>query len=514
MKNNIKRWLCAILCLCMLFALMAAVVSCGDSNPRETEEEEEEEEEEETKKPNKETNKKTDKETHKKTDKNTEDEDEEEDEDDKDTDEEDTDAEEEPEIPYDEIQHEGDIQAIKFTKDIVAGALITEADVKLAYVHEEDVPINAIRDLERVIGKYLTVDVYVGEFVFAGKLTTEAPSEDEEEDIVINESNYIVVTDYITENSDVTKVLQDLIDTNPRRTLYFPDGTYTINKPLVTSADPAKAVSLRLSNYAIIEAASSFSGDALIRIGAGSKPAEGTIDLTTSTYIMGGIINAKGKAKGLSVEGGRDIFVSNVSIKNATVGLYLGTGDTGRTNTDVENVNITCTDDASSVGLLVEGAGNTFTTVRISKVHIGVEVKGEGGNTFRNVHVVYSGSETGSVGFYDKSKGNSFDMCFSQNFGTGFRMAAGTSSSYSGCLAFWDDGSMSQQYGFASDGAFNSAIRNCRVNTKFASADSAYLKVGASGGKGQVIYPLIDGKNTMDDKSYSSYLKGSEMLIS
>ena len=456
--NNIKRIICAILCLCMMFGIICTAVSCGKNK-------------------------------------------------DKGKDGETQDASETADTPQ-----EGEVAVLRFVENLAAGTQITSDKIKTDYVREEDIPLNAIRDSAKVIDKYLTIPVFADEYIFAGKLSAEAPKPVDPDAEKQKEENYLLVTDHVEVGKDVTTALQNLINKNPGRTLYFPDGKYILSKPIVTSADPAKSVSFRLSNYAVITAASSWtSNDAMIRIGAGADPAEGTVDLTTSSYFMGGIIDASGKATALSVEGGRDNFISNVSIKNAVCGLYLAAGTTGATNTDVENVNIYGKNNTDSVGVKISGINNTLTTVRVSNVITGVEITGEGANTLRNVHVVYTGTDVSSNGFYDKSSGNSYDMCFAEGFGTGFRMQAHTVSSYSACLAFWNDDSISRQYGFASDGAFKSAVRNCRVNALFSGPDSAYLK--ASGGDGQVIYPLVQGKNNMDDKSYTNYLRGTELLI-
>ena len=43
---------------------------------------------------------------------------------------------------------------------------------------------------------------------------------------------------------DVSDDIQRLIDGNPNRVIFFPDGLYRIAKPVLTPADPAFSVSL------------------------------------------------------------------------------------------------------------------------------------------------------------------------------------------------------------------------------------------------------------------------------
>ena len=55
--------------------------------------------------------------------------------------------------------------------------------------------------------------------------------------------NYITVTDYIARsNEDISDKLQKIIDENPNRTIFFPDGDYYISKPLLTPAAPNLSV--------------------------------------------------------------------------------------------------------------------------------------------------------------------------------------------------------------------------------------------------------------------------------
>ena len=122
-----------IVFVCFLLILVMGISACNDiEDSEDTEEVEETEDKKETEKETK-----KDKETKKETEEDTE----------KDTD-------------------EDLVQSVRFTKDILKGTLITEECVELVYVHAEYVPENTIQNIEDVLGMYLTVDVYKGEFVF------------------------------------------------------------------------------------------------------------------------------------------------------------------------------------------------------------------------------------------------------------------------------------------------------------------------------------------------------------
>ena len=53
---------------------------------------------------------------------------------------------------------------------------------------------------------------------------------------------YVVVTDYLKANTgeDVSDAIQQIINDNPHRTIYFPDGEYILAKPARDAAEKAK----------------------------------------------------------------------------------------------------------------------------------------------------------------------------------------------------------------------------------------------------------------------------------
>ena len=91
----------------------------------------------------------------------------------------------------------------------------------------------------------------------------------------MNNRGYLVVTDTVAADgkTDVADQIQKLIDENPNRTIYFPDGVYVLSHPILTPADPKKSVDLKLSNYAVLKAADGWSSEeAMVRLG-GECPA-------------------------------------------------------------------------------------------------------------------------------------------------------------------------------------------------------------------------------------------------
>ena len=93
-----------------------------------------------------------------------------------------------------------------------------------------------------------------------------------------NVTGCVTVSDTVEPNSgkDVSDEIQKIIDDNPNRTIYFPDGEYLLGEPIFTPADPKKSVSLELSDFAVLKATGDWaSGEAVVQLG-GKDPANDT----------------------------------------------------------------------------------------------------------------------------------------------------------------------------------------------------------------------------------------------
>ena len=144
-------------------------------------------------------------------------------------------------------------------------------------------------------------------------------------DINANALGYVVVTDYIEANTgkDVSSEIQKIIDENPMRTIYFPDGEYILAKPICTSGKPETAVSLHLSNFATLKASDDWSDtEAMVRLGA-AEPYNTIYRNGSNYYFYGGIVDGNGVANGISIDSGRETSIRNVSIKHTQIGIYI-----------------------------------------------------------------------------------------------------------------------------------------------------------------------------------------------
>jgi len=269
-------------------------------------------------------------------------------------------------------------------------------------------------------------------------------SHNAEEKIMDSENRgYIIATEYMPADgkTDISDTLQQLIYENPNSTIYFPDGVYILAKPVLMPADPKYSVDLQLSNFACLKASDDWDcGEAMLRFGA-VYPAN-DINTPGSNYgINGGIIDGSGKARGISIDGGRETYIRNVNIKNVVVGIHIKSGaNNGSSDADISSINIVGNGSTESIGILVEGFDNTFTNIRIANVFTGVDVR-SGGNMFRNIHPLFMisadtyASYDMSVGFRVQHPMNWFDYCYSDHFSVGFETTGG--GIYKNCFCWW-----------------------------------------------------------------------------
>ncbi len=331
-----------------------------------------------------------------------------------------------------------------------------------------------------------------------------------------NIRNYVVVTDTVAADSgvDVSGEIQKIIDENPNRTIYFPDGEYLVANPILTPADPRKSVSLELSDYAVIKATGDWKyGEAVVQLG-GKDPYNDTSINGSNYAIDGGIIDGNGIANGISVNSGRETAIRNVSIKHTVIGIHIMYGaNSGSADADITGVNIIGTGGTDSTGILVEGFDNTITNVRIGYVFTGVHLK-VSGNMLRNVHPLYYSDYTdyqNSCGFLDESGNNWFDYCYSDQFAIGFRTTGYATGIYNNCFCFWYSSEKDKHTAFKADKGFNSILTNFKADFKDTETENVVLSVGTSDGTGR-IDNLTTNKNIVTDFTYMFYEENSNIF--
>ncbi|MBO5813053.1 MAG: hypothetical protein J6R13_00890 [Alistipes sp.] len=326
------------------------------------------------------------------------------------------------------------------------------------------------------------------------------------------EKNYVIVKVKCDGKSDVSDAIQKIIDNNPNRTIYFPDGVYPISKPICTPADPKKSVSLELSNYAIIKAMDGWnSEEAMIRLG-GKDPFNTVYVPGSNYYLDGGIIDGSGVAKGVSIDSGRETVIRNTSIKHVTLGIHIKRGaNSGSSDADIHSVNIVGNCTPASVGVLVEGYDNTFTNMRIGGVHVGFHIR-TGANCLRNIHPLYYGKNENyetSCGFIDERHTNFYDFCYSDEFCTAFLMRGGGHSTYSNCFAYWYSKRGDKHVAFKSEGDFNSDVMSLNIGfgKHNATKENKVLESTTKTGVGKFFNLHVDDYRFITDHSHLQYME-------
>lgn len=324
------------------------------------------------------------------------------------------------------------------------------------------------------------------------------------------EKSYVVVTDFIDLNlcNDVSEGLQKIIDENPNRTIYFPDGKYYISKPLITPADPKLSVSLKLSAYAQIIATANWNGDgALVRLG-GKNFANDIRTCGSNYFFDGGILDGSGVADGISIDGGRETVIRNVSIKHTRIGLCIKNGaNSGSSDADIFGVNIVGNGKKDSIGILIEGCDNTLANMRIADVYTGVRIK-SAGNMLRNIHPLYTldfNEFENSCGFLCENHDNWFDFCYSDQFAIGFSL--NNSAVLQNCFCYWYSPREKQHIGIKAT-RFDCIVNNFTIGFNGAEARNAVVQVAEKGGKGILQNLIINDKALLKDNTHEEYLHG------
>ena len=282
--------------------------------------------------------------------------------------------------------------------------------------------------------------------------------------------------------------IQRLIDANPNREIFFPDGTYLLDKPICTPADPAKSVSLKLSTYAKFKAAPGWTNtEAMVRLGA-IHPAN-NIWLPGSWYwLKGGIIDGSGVANGVSIDGGRETLIADVSMKAVRIGLHIKRGaNSGSSDADIRNVNIVCNRAEDSIGVLVDGYDNTLANMRIYGARRGVVINA-GGNMLRDIHPLFAMDHKmfpRSVGFEINAVNVWMDFCYSDQHAVGFKFGKRGTAVMDKCFCMWyKTGKGMRATVLSAEGSFNAKVNNLTVGFNSGETENVILAVGESGGNG------------------------------
>ena len=431
-----------------------------------------------------------------------------------------------PETPTDTTKTEEKVEVVRLAADIKYGTKVTSSKIEVVSVNKADLPAGTILSKDDVLGKFTTTAMYAGEYFNPKKLADTRPGnvDDDGNEIVVDEkvnfenAGYVIVSDFVKADTgaDVYEDIQKLIDKHPNKTIYFPDGVYLISKPIETSADPAKTVSLKLSNYAHFRPTEDWvKGEPLFKLGA-KDMADGIVNEGNHYSLEGGILDGANTADAVWVMNAGDVSLRYISIKSAVVGIHVKGDEEGNGPTvDVHTVNITGSGTLDSIGVVLDSNSNTLTNMRIARNQIAIKLTSND-NFLRNLHPLYifdgklnpATTYKDSVAFYDGGKRNFYDNCYNDQFATGFYMVRGNESVFDCCFSFWYNKNYGIHNSFVCEGQFNGTIRFTSTDTSHASQGTVcnFLLVGEKGGKGVIDTIFCNPGNLSSDDVTKDYL--------
>ena len=422
------------------------------------------------------------------------------------------------EVPLNE---NGLVNVLVFTEDTPKGTKVTTKNTKVIELPATNVPRNVVTDINEIRSMYTNKDFYSGDYVIESRLTKTKPVVLDESTITDKlaetDNEFVIVTDFIKPDTgeDLHGNLQTLIDKNPGRTIYFPDGEYVISRPLQTTSDPTDSTSFYFSSGAILKAADEWKKDnqknALICLGAKEK----VNDIRTpgtNFFVMGGVFDGNGKADGISIDAGRETLIKDVVIVNTRYGIHIKDGTNNvSSDSDIDDVTIIGNGMPNSMGVYVVGYDNAISNVRASNV--GTGINSHGGTFVNNCTVENTAGLLNTVGF--SSSGEAWlSNCVSINFDVGFN-GAGARGFIKQCTAIWtvDLEGSTEHTAFKSGGNLKAAIVGCRAEfLAAAKAKNAFVKASA-GGSGRVVSPIFDVTLVSGSDNTARYLeKGSSII--
>lgn len=414
------------------------------------------------------------------------------------------------------------VRVIKVKKDLKKGTILSAKDIEIVDVEDSGIPDRYVKSSSEVINRKLLDPLKAGDIITTDHVSTKVY---EEEKVELNLSmtearvlGYVVVTDYVDADTgkDISAEIQKVIDDNPRKTIYFPDGEYVIANPIKTSSNKEKSVALHLAANAVIKASDNWAGRDSYMIQIGIIDKDFGMDGTgTNYYMYGGIIDGNGFANCVEISAGRELSLRNVTVKNAQCGLHIAYNEEyGSNDSDTEWINIEGNGAAGSVGVQVDGLDNTLTNVRVSGFQTGVRLT-RPGNLMHNIHVINTPSESfeyeNTKGFWDTSGGNWYDGCKADDYRTAFFLVGGALSFYNDCAARWTE-NRGTQYAIETDGRLSATFTSMRADF-VAGTNNVFLKTYAQGGQGIIRNPIFNTA-LAPDTTYTRYLGGSKVVWS
>lgn len=417
------------------------------------------------------------------------------------------------------LDENGMVDVLVFTKDAPRGTMVTIKNTEVVKMSPENLPRNVVSDIKDVISQYTNRDFFAGDYLIEDRIVKSKPLETNDDvviqDITRTDNEYIVVTDFVKADTgeDLYDNLQMLINKNPGRTLYFPDGEYLISHPLETSSKATNTTSFLLSSGAVLRAHEDWKNDGMKRalICLGSLESENNIRTPGSNfYVMGGVLDGKGRADGISIDSGRETLIKNVVIVNVRYGVHIKEGtNSGSSDSDIDDVTIIGNGTPNSIGVVTTGYDNTITNVRIYHTKVGLQV---GSGCFvANCTVENTAKLENCIGFICSGTGDAwYSNCTAIDCDTAFDIGS-SKGFYKQCNAYWPS-AIGKQYIAFNSGTLRSAIIGCTADFPESDVTTAFLT--SANGSGKVVAPIFDQTKLNGNDYTEQFLEVGTGIIS
>lgn len=254
----------------------------------------------------------------------------------------------------------------------------------------------------------------------------------------INVKLYGVVGDGVT---DDLEAIQNIIDNNPGKTIYFPEGVYGITNKIVLKRANSTLVNILLDRNAVIKNISGNVIDTLFEIGYDYTAGEhNRFDFPCLSEIVGGTLDATNCLNAIKVFPlYRLLTLRNIQILNVSnVGILSDYGV--NSSVEVGNLKIedcyiqgTSSNATSSIGIVIRSNDNEILNTNIDRTNKGILCSGWS-NLFSNIHVTamfttgYTMQEINTTIGFDFEDSNSLNTlihCYNDTYATGFKSNGG-----------------------------------------------------------------------------------------
>lgn len=310
----------------------------------------------------------------------------------------------------------------------------------------------------------------------------------------INVKLYGVVGDG---NTDDLEAIQNIIDDNPGKTIYFPEGVYGISNKIVLKRANSTLINILLDKNAVIKNISGNVIDTLFEIGYDYTAGEhNRFGFPCTSEIVGGTLDATNCLNAIKVFPlYRLLTLRNIQILNVSnVGILSDYGENSNVvvgNLKIEDCYIqgTSSNATSSIGIVIHSTDNEILNTTIDRTNKGILCDGWS-NLFNNVHVTamfttgYTMQEINTTIGFDFE--NSFSLntlihCYNDTYATGFKSNGGRLY-MTDCLSYYYLSTEDSRFNSIEVTNFNEEITKLQlVNCDFdipSNGQNKHIKVG------------------------------------